>query len=278
MGTTVLKFDETFRVQNLDEVSSLLLKPYRVIELVPFELINNGSAVRLVPARNNETLRVDDKDIGVSYIIRDSLPVIDLHAAGIEMDRRPETIFSEVTKILSNQQFTITASDFDPIAIRPWLPMIAVGQLAKLEILKLKASRGILQPHDFNPEKELREIATSMITGTFTISGKSFPGLDVSKEVEGELTTVADFLLPYKYLKEDTVCLKAVESISELCLITNTIKRHKESYAEHVAKNSGKWWFRFWNKKKMWSKEISRNIADRKKSLLKAEEAIAALP
>lgn len=249
-----------------------LLSPHRFVELVPGELVDNGYAVRLIPARNGKKLNCEHIDPA-------TLPTLDLAQAGIETDRRPQTILAEVEKLLRGQRFAIEP-DFNFPAVMAILPKIGAIFGMKLFVLELQASNWLFTPANFNPERDIDKLFKdfSQISFSIVADGEPIKGLGIEKSVQGFMGTIADFLMPWGSLDKDSAEAKALRAAMDFYLATSEVKVAEDDYEKYIVENGKKWWFSLFNKKKKWERRIAACKEVVASTLSKANETLAALP
>jgi len=248
-----------------------LLSRYRFVQLVPGELIDNGYAVRLIPARG-------DNKLNCKLVEPTTLPTLDLAQAGIEIDRRPQTILAEVEKLLRGHRFAVEP-DFNFLFAVAILPNIgAILGMKLFEELKLQASNRLSTPTNFNLERDIDKLLEDLPLLSFSIiiDGEPIKGLDIGKSVQGFIDTIMDFLMPWNSL--DKVEANALRAMMEFYLATFAAKVAEDDYENYIAENGKKWWFPLFNEKKSRERRIAVCKEAVATTLSKANKTLAALP
>ncbi len=260
------------KTPDFNRLTERLLSPHRFVELVSGELIDNGYAVRLIPARNGKRLDCTHIDLA-------TLPTLNLAQAGIETDRRPQTILAEVEKLLKDRRFGVEPN-FNFPAVVAILPKIGLIFGMKLAVLELQASRWFLTPSDFDPERDIDKLFKdfSLISFSLVADGEPIKGLDVEKPVQGFMGTIADFLMPWASLDKNSAEARALRSAMDFYLATADVKSAEEGLEKYIAENNKKWWYPLWNREKRRRRYVARCKATLSDTLAKSNETLAALP
>ncbi len=255
----------------LKKLEEHLLKPYRAIGLVPFVSIDGaGRLLRLVPERGGTP-------IGSEFVAVESLPVLDIATAGIPIDNAQSILRGEAYAFLSDKKFTITPN-FDVMAAMATMPMLKqYAELCAMSV-SMRLRMGTESGRAADPEQEFRRKMAEIRPLSFTITaeGDEVPGLDLSRPVAGFPTVIASFVLPKgpsghsRVVPAFAAALEFYRNLSE----HRKLKSDREKYLEA---ESGKWWFRLFNKKAQFAERLERSAAALERSRAEAEGAIAEL-
>lgn len=256
------------RLPKFAELLPRYLEKYRHIKLIPHRLVDRGMAVTLMPARaENEYAgkALDDK-----FTNMESLPVLELKSAGIEWDRREETIMASVAELLDKRSFTIRAADeeiFEPhnLLMRQFDAMML---MASINIVQLKGNLPLarlnysLDEAKQDVEKAWKRMPCASVT--IEADGELIPGLDLSKPFEAWRGIIVNLLIPgrspeYKALMKAVDCWMTVGE-----LIHYESRFEKLSFASLIPH-----WIR--------NKQIGQREKDFETSLAEFETAMLAL-
>ena len=201
-------------------------------------------AVSLLPARpESECL---SKATDESFINTDTLPVLELKSAGIEWDRREETIIASVAQLLEKHTFTIRPTNdelFEPhnLLMRQF---DALMLMARITAVQLKGSLPFA-PLNYGLKEAKQDVEkawSKMPRASVTIEseGELLPGLDLSKPFEAWRGSIVSLLIPVKS-SEYAALMKAVD-----CWMTAGERIHYESRFENwgFASLIPHWWRR----------------------------------
>ena len=249
----------------LKELFSRYLEKYRTVRLVPDTLLNNGLVMRLRPMQPSDD-RPGTREEGMEMLDPDTLPMLDLKAAGIEWDRTENTLRKSVSEFLQSHQFTVFIEDselLDPVPTFLMLPMDGYMLMAGVGIMGLAAARPILRPYNFDPKKQWAEWRKGLPRLSILVESESgpIPGLDLSKPVSGWRGEILQILLPPQSPEWEAINAGVSSFWSIIC------------YAEFQERMK-KFWYSFvsrrWKKKR--EERISKEFQD---SFQKFEEKLA---
>lgn len=254
-------------------LAALLLAPYRSIDLIPKELGNNGNVVILVPAR-------DGKPLDCTLIKPESIPRIDLRMAGVETDRRPQTILNEVGDLLCGRKFTIEPT-FDFVrALSAYQDIALALDLHKMSI-ELEVNHWLAsRPTRITPEQRLNNFIEELSRFGFFIhlEGDPISGLDLSEATRGFILSVLNFLIPdQNRIHENDAHVSALIAVRDFCHITNEVNRAEQDYRKYLAEQSGKWYFPLFNSKKEKERQIRAHKDNLQANLAIVRAAFATL-
>lgn len=186
---------------DFEPLEERLVEPGRLIQLLPGEIINDGYAIRLVPARDGKPI-----EVGESGILPETLPTLDMKVAGIETDRREATIRSEVEKFLDGRTFFVVPA-FDIVSGIALLPTV----IEYIDVAGLALKTAFL-PSDGEIEKIKSSIYAFKMPFWVGVTGDAIPGLDLARTVEGYLPTVVSFLTAKTDLKGNPALSTALQA------------------------------------------------------------------
>ncbi len=256
-------------VPNFQLLVERLLAPTRLVCLVPHDLVDDGYTVRFVPDRDGVQLACELK----------SVPTLDLTQAGMETDRRPETILDAARVLLRDRKFTVIPR-FDILSALAVLPLFHLNTLVQKSILELQAERPLLRPAGFDIENELRNFFDKLPRLSFALSieGEPVKGLDISRPISGVLADVVEFLTPLESYGKGTPLFEAVKAAIAFHHAKRGLSEASECLNKYVEKYGKRWWFKIYNK----TKPLKHIVDESEKSLHEATEraaaAIAMLP
>src|SRR3989344_5763703 len=178
--------------ENLPDLSKLierLMRPYLAVTLGPSELITNGTRMRLCPIRNG----IPFADI--DFIDRETFPTLDLARAGVETDRRPDSIHRVVETMFRDQIFVLKPefSVVDEYVNASLEDMVAANEAAVDANLQLRRSA---------TEDEVRNAAVGVIANLRRVGirleseGPPVEGLDLTAAIRGWRAAMVSLVIP----------------------------------------------------------------------------------
>lgn len=259
------------KAEDLSKLMERLLKDLRFVELQPERLIDDGHTMRLIPARDGTPLRGE-------HMKWDSLPTLGLAAAGIETDRRTDTITNSVSQLLHGRRFRIVPN-FNIPAVLSILPELVEMIQLKAFAWTLRESHPLMEPNRQSIGDALNDLVKDLQVGfTVELEGSAIPGLDLSKPVQGFIGNIAKFVLPLEELDQNSAEFKALKKAIDFYCAQMKYHGKQRSYQEYLDNNQQKWWFRLWNRKRKWENTLADWSAKLPLRSQEFEEAVSALP
>jgi hypothetical protein len=259
------------KAEDVSKLMERLLKNLQFVELQPERLVDDGRTMRLIPARDGTPLRGE-------HTKWNSLPTLNLVAAGIETDRRTDTITNGVSQLLQGRRFQVVPN-FNIPAILAILPEL--GEMIQLKALvwALRESHPFMEPNRQGIDESLDDLVKDLQAGfTLELQGSPIPGLDISKLVEGFIGNIAHFILPFEKFDQNSLEFKALKKAIDFYYVQMQYRGKERGYREYLDQNQQKWWFRLWNRKRKWEKAIDKWSAKLPQRLEEFETAVSALP
>jgi hypothetical protein len=172
-------------------------------------------------------------------VLKQSLPTLDLAQAGIEFDRRAETVLSQVNEYLAKYVFHIEPA-FNPITVYG----VGIYSLASVEnISQLKAfGKRRITSEEVNEivDSTFKEVVeATKVSARITVASAAVPGLDISKIIWGHAVQMCCLLLPESCFKADGAFTQLALTYAQYTTVCKSLPEKAE-----LRENAKKQWFR----------------------------------
>ena len=240
MGTPTIDFTE---------LNAFLIKDTRLVELSPTKLVRNGYGLQLVPSR-------DGKILDCTFVEEDTLPVLDLQKAGIETDRRADTIIAAVKDLLEGRRFALWPAFDIAQTLSQIENMLVVVHMKAL--LRDYERTDIFRNTSNEPDAETvgRGIINDLPAVSFWVvpeDDKPICGLDLSQRIEGhEWTTVIGFFLPKNLRLSPSQALTLKKAVAFYKIEYEMLNAKRQ-----LTEKSSALFFRLLRRKRVWEKRIA---------------------
>lgn len=256
--------------ENLPDLSKLierLMRPYLAVTLGPSELMDGGTKMRLWPMRNGVPIA------DIDFVREETFPTLDLAKAGIEIDRRPDSVSRAVAAMLRNQNF-ILKPEFDVIN------EYANASLKDVDAAKEAAFIADMRTNGSATDAEVMKAAMDIFTNLHPVSisigreGAQINGLDLSHPIRGWRAAMVSLLIPLK--SQERVVLDAV---GRFVVADRRLTGVSKTREKHAADGGGQWVrhpiasVRLWATDKVWPTFHANRVV----ALAKLNDSVASL-